>query len=96
LFVPVALVLALIMAVGVLKAKSDAAATRRVVESLASDAAQKREAVRGLRAEVQFLENPARIQKLARDKLGMTPAVPERYAELDETAPAHALRGPAP
>lgn len=73
-FVPVASVVILIMAVGVFKAKTDAAATRKRVTALEQSVAEKRDEARGLAAEVQYLENPKRIEALARRDLGMAPA----------------------
>lgn len=73
-FVPVASVLILVMAVGVFKAKTDAAATRRRVAELEQQVAAARDEARGLAAEVQYLENPRRIDSLARRELGMAPA----------------------
>ncbi len=73
-FVPVAVVLILVMAVGVLKAKTDAAATRKRIAEHERTIAAMRDEARGLAAEVQYLENPKRIDALARRELGMAPA----------------------
>lgn len=87
-FVPVAAVLILVMAVGVLKAKTDAAATRRNIAELEREVAVKRDEARGLAAEVQYLENPKRIEALARRELGMAPAGREQKKQIDTLAPA--------
>ncbi|GEM_PF-4610898 len=87
-FVPVAIVLILVMAVGVLKAKNDAAATRRNIAELERDVAAKRDEARGLAAEVQYLENPKRIEALARRELGMAPAGREQKKSIEVLAPA--------
>lgn len=89
-FVPVASVLILVMAVGVFKAKTDAAATRRRVAQLEQQVAAQRDEARGLAAEVQYLENPRRIDSLARRELGMAPASRDQKKASDAlvTTPA--------
>lgn len=82
-FVPVAVVLILVMAVGVLKAKTDAAATRKRIAELERSIAAQRDEARGLAAEVQYLENPRRIDALARRELGMAPAGREQKKGAD-------------
>lgn len=73
-FVPVAAVLILVLAVGVFKAKTDAAAARRRIAELEAQVAAQRDEAKGLAAEVQYLENPRRIEALARRELKMAPA----------------------
>lgn len=85
-FVPVAVVVILVMAVGVLKAKNDAAAMRRHIVELEREVAAKRDEARGLAAEVQYLENPKRIEALARRELGMAPAGREQKKSIDALA----------
>ena len=85
-FVPVAVVVILVMAVGVLKAKNDAAAMRRHIAELEREVAAKRDEARGLAAEVQYLENPKRIEALARRELGMAPAGREQKKSIDALA----------
>jgi len=87
-FVPVALALIFVMAVGVFKAKTDAAATRRRVAQLEQQVAAQRDEARGLAAEVQYLENPRRIDALARRELGMAPAARDQKKAVDALAPA--------
>lgn len=87
-FVPVASVLILVMAVGVFKAKTDAAATRRRVVELEQKVAAARDEARGLAAEVQYLENPRRIDSLARRELGMAPASRDQKKPVDALATA--------
>ena len=86
-FVPVAVVLILVMAVGVLKAKNDAAATRRRIAELEQQVAAQRDEARGLAAEVQYLESPKRIEALARRELGMAPAGREQKKTIEALAP---------
>ena len=96
-FVPVASVVILILAVGVFKAKTDAAATRKRVAVLEASVAVKRDEARGLAAEVQYLENPKRIEALARRDLGMAPATRTQKKSIDDvgaTAPAPAATQP--
>lgn len=87
-FVPVAIVLIFVMAVGVLKAKTDAAATRRRVAQLELEIATQRDEARGLAAEVQYLESPRRIESLARRELGMAPATRDQKKAADVLAPS--------
>jgi cell division protein FtsL len=87
-FVPVALALALVMAIGVFKAKTDAAAARKRVAEKELAVAAKRDEARGLAAEVQFLENPRRIEALARRELAMAPATPDQKKPASEAFPA--------
>lgn len=86
-FVPVAVAVIAIMAVGVFKAKSDAAATRRRVAALELKVAAARDESRGLAAEVQFLENPRRIEALARRELGMAPAARAQKKNVKDLPP---------
>lgn len=91
-FVPIAIAIIVLLAVGVFKAKTDAAATRkRVAEMEASVAASQQEA-RGLAAEVQYLENPKRIEALSRRELKMAPATRDQKKSLDDLKPANGAR----
>jgi cell division protein FtsL len=92
LFIPVAAVIALLLAVGVLKSKGDAAAASRRVAALERELEAKRREAHALEAELQFLENPARIEALARRELGMAPASPDQYISLDAVAPVEERR----
>jgi cell division protein FtsL len=83
-FVPLACALVFVMAVGVFKAKTDAAATRKRIAELEREVATARDEARGLAAEVQYLENPKRIETLARRELGMAPAGREQKKGAEE------------
>jgi cell division protein FtsL len=92
-FTPVALGVILLLAVGVFKAKADAAAARKRVAELEAQVASQRDEARGLAAEVQFLENPKRIEGLARRELGMAPATDDQKKKASEVLqPAEAPR----
>lgn len=86
-FTPVALAIILVLAVGVFKAKTDAAATRKRIAELEAQVAAQRDVARGLAAEVQYLENPQRVEALARRELKMAPAARDQRQPLDPGAP---------
>lgn len=86
-FTPVALAIILVMAVGVFKAKTDAAAARKRIAEREVQVAAQRDVARGLAAEVQYLENPKRVEALARRELGMAPATRDQKQPLDPGAP---------
>ncbi len=87
-FVPIAGAIILVMAVGVFKAKTDAAATRKRVAEMEASVAAAREEARGLAAEVQFLESPKRIEALSRLELAKAPASRDQKNALEDLAPA--------
>ena len=89
-FVPVAGAIILILAVGVFKAKTDAAATRKRVAALEQSVAAERDQARGLAAEVQYLENPKRLEALARRNLAMAPAGRDQRKSIDALTAAPA------
>lgn len=65
-----ALVLIIALAVGLYKAKTDAAATEAHVRQLQRDIAEGEADLRALRAEIAELESPERVERLAGDRLG--------------------------
>ena len=69
-----ALVLALGLAVGLYRAKTEAEAARARVAALEREVAAARAEVQTLAAERAYLENPARIEALAKQRLGLKPA----------------------
>lgn len=89
-FVPIAGAIILLLAVGVFKAKTDAAATRKRVAEMEVSVAAARDEARGLAAEVQFLESPKRIEALSRRELAMAPATRDQKKALEDIAPAKA------
>lgn len=84
LFLPLAILLAAALALGVYKAKSDAHAARTRVAALEEKVTAQRETARSLRAEAQYLQNPKRIEELARTELQMAPADRTQQRELSE------------
>lgn len=84
LFNIVAAVLALALAVGLYRAKTEADTARARVRELEIDVAAAKAELKILSAEVAMLENPARIEKLAREKLGLRPATPGQVKPLSE------------
>jgi cell division protein FtsL len=84
-FAPAAAALLLVLAVGVFKAKADAEAARKRIAELEARVAAQRDEAKGLAAEVQYLENPRRIEALARRELKMAPAGRERSRNAEKT-----------
>ena len=88
----IALVLIVVLAVGLYKAKTDAARTRTHVRELESQIAEAQSDMRALRAEIAHLESPARVEQLAQQQLGMRPGV--ESAALPESAIDQQLPAP--
>jgi cell division protein FtsL len=87
-----AAIIVVLLAVGVYKAKSDAAKARADVRQLEESVADKQADIRALRAEIAERESPGEIEHLAREHLGVTPgqgpqAMPERDLERRLPAP---------
>jgi cell division protein FtsL len=94
----IAAMLIILLAVGLYKAKSEADAARAHVAKLQTEVDTARARIRTLSAEAAYLENPARVETLARRELGLKPAGIEqhkRLSELDDVLPAPAA-APAP
>lgn len=87
-FAPIAGAIILIMAVGVFKAKTDAAAARKRIAEMEISVAAKRNEARGLAAEVQYLESPKRIEALSRRELKMAPASRDQKKAFEDLTPA--------
>ncbi|MBI1250822.1 MAG: cell division protein FtsL [Alphaproteobacteria bacterium] len=68
-----AVVVILLLAAGLYKAKMDAVAARARVADLRESISETRRDVRALRAEVAHLESPARVEALAQQQLGLSP-----------------------
>jgi cell division protein FtsL len=79
-----AAVLALALAIGLYRAKTEADTARARVSQLESDVAAAKAELKILSAEVAMLENPERIEKLAKEKLGLRPATPRQVKKLSE------------
>lgn len=76
--------LIVVLAIGLYKAKTDAAKTEAHVNQLQDDIAESEATLRALRAEIARLESPARIEALAERHLGVTPG--EEAPALPESA----------
>ncbi|MGD9967729.1 MAG: septum formation initiator family protein [Hyphomonadaceae bacterium] len=66
-----AAVLIVVLAVGLYRAKSDAAKTEADVRRLNGEIAEREARLRELRAEIAELESPARIEQLSEQRLGL-------------------------
>jgi cell division protein FtsL len=82
------------LAVGLYKAKTDAASTEAHVRELQAQIDESEADLRALRAEIAELESPARIEALAEDRLGVT--VGSESAALPESAIKQRLPPPQP
>ena len=80
----VAVVLIIVLAVGLYKAKTDASKTQARVHALESQIAEHESSMRALRAEIATLDSPARIEALAQRHLGARTG--DESAALPETA----------
>ena len=79
-----AAVLIVVLAVGLYRAKSDAAKTEADVRRLNGEIVEREARMRELRAEIAELESPARIERLNEERLGL--AVGSESAALPESA----------
>jgi cell division protein FtsL len=78
-----ALVVIVVLAIGLYKAKTDASQTQARVRALETQISETEASMRALRAEIATLESPARIEALAERHLGAdmgseSAALPER------------------
>lgn len=89
-----AVIVIALLAVGLYRAKSDAAHTEARVRQLQSQIEANEADLRALRAEIAHLESPARIERMAEDQLGMRPG--SAGAALPERAIDTALPSPRP
>lgn len=86
-----AAVLVVALAIGLYKAKTDAARTQSHVRQLERQIDEREADLRALRAEIAHLESPARVEQLAEDHLGAVvgsegAALPE--SAIDQRLPA--------
>jgi cell division protein FtsL len=93
----VAAILIVVLAIGLYKAKSDAAQAQAHVRDLQTKIEDAEADMRALRAEIAHLESPARVESLAERHLGVSAgsasaALPE--AAIDQRLPAP--RAPTP
>lgn len=89
-----AAVLIVALAIGLYKAKTDAASTETQVRQLQTQVDESEAELRALRAEIAHLESPARIEALAEEHLGSS--VGSEGAALPEAAIASRLPAPEP
>jgi cell division protein FtsL len=86
----VAALIIVALAIGLYRAKSDAAKTEAHVRALRAEIGEREADLRELRAEIAELESPARIERLAEERLGMnvggqSAALPQ--SAIDERLP---------
>ena len=84
-------VLIIVLAVGLYKAKTDAAQTQRHVRQLEQQVEETEASMRALRAEIAHLESPGRVEEMSENHLGMSvgsesAALPA--SAMDERLPA--------
>jgi cell division protein FtsL len=90
-FYAVAALIIAALAIGLYKAKTDAARTEAHVRDLQGQIEDSEADLRALRAEIAHLESPARIETLAQDHLGVSvgsegAVLPE--GQIDDRLPA--------
>ncbi len=85
-----AAILIVLLAIGLYRAKSDAARTEAHVRALQREIADREADMRALRAEIAARESPANIEALARQRLGLErgSAAPLPEDAIDERLPA--------
>ncbi len=93
-FQAIAVVIIVALAVGLYKAKTDAARTEAHVRELQQQIERSEADLRALRAEIAELESPSRIEALAQDRLGAVAG--SESAALPESALAERLPAPQP
>ncbi len=87
-------VLIVVLAVGVYRAKSDAARKETEVHRLTAEVAEREARLRELRAEIAERESPAHIEELNEQRLGLV--VGGEGAALPESELARRLPAPQP
>ncbi len=84
-----AAILIVVLAIGLYRAKSEAARTEAHVRQLQQEIEDREADMRALRAEIAARESPANVEALARQRLGLEqggPALPE--SAIDDRLPA--------
>jgi cell division protein FtsL len=89
-----AAVLVVVLAIGLYRAKSDAAKTETNVHRLNNEIAEREARLRELRAEIAEQESPARIEQLNAEQLGLS--VGSEGAALPESEIGRRLPAPQP
>lgn len=82
-----AFVLAVALAIGLYRMKTEADAARARVIELEQQVATAKAELKTLAAEVAVLESPARVEAMAKQRLGLTPATPAQMRDRAEIAP---------
>lgn len=80
----VALLIAVALAVALYKAKDEAGDARARIAALEGELSSEARAIQVLKAEIAYLEDPARLRTLADEKLGLKPVDPVRVVDLAE------------
>lgn len=89
----IGLVAAMVLAVALYRAKSDAHEARERLDQLTILIEEERKASGVLRAEIAFLERPERLRALAARYLGLEPTDPSREMSLEQTLLALGVPG---
>lgn len=89
-----AALLALVLAIGLYRAKTEATKARVRVEELEGEVAAAKAELKILSAEVAVLENPERVERLAKDRLGLSPAQPSQVKKLSDIASPELTKTP--
>ena len=84
----IALAAAIVLAIGLYRAKTEAQAARFHVEELQAQIAEERRATAVLRAEIAYLERPERLRELAERFLEMDAMQAGQERDLEEILPA--------
>jgi cell division protein FtsL len=97
----IAVVLIAVLAIGLYKAKTDAAQARAHVAQLEHEIADAQADMRALRADIAHLESPARVEQLAQSQLHLRPggesaALPESAIDSHLPAPQAPHANPSP
>ncbi len=90
----IALVVAVVLAFALYKAKTEAHAARERLDALTVMVEEERRAAAVLRAEIAFLERPERLRALAARHLGLEPTDPDREVDMEQALLALGLPDP--
>lgn len=81
LFLPAALLVIVILALSLYRAKAEADLARDRIAALEAERSRLEADIATLQAETAYLSRPERVDKLARSQLGMRPAEPTPKTE---------------
>jgi cell division protein FtsL len=88
IFNAVAALIALVLAIGLYRAKTEADTARARVAALEAQVESARTEIKTLAAELAVLESPARIEALAKARLRLAPVKPSQVRPLSEIGSA--------